>query len=80
MDGSRVDTWTYARVCQLIQILPKVYDIEAVRKTFQINITPTGVVLMQELERFNRLVAAVESDLIDLRNVRKTVPIVWLQD
>lgn len=63
------DIWACEKVCQLIKVLPKSYDIEKVRKTFQINITPTGVVLMQELERFNRLVAVVERDLIDLRNV-----------
>lgn len=66
------ETWTCERVCQLIQALPKSYDIEKVRKTFQINITPTGVVLMQELDRFNQLVSVVERDLIDLRNVRIT--------
>lgn len=66
------ETWAYERVCQLIQALPKSYDIEKVRKTFQINITPTGVVLMQELDRFNQLVSVVECDLIDLRNVRIT--------
>lgn len=66
------ETWACERVCQLIQALPKSYDIEKVRKTFQINITPTGVVLMQELDRFNQLVSVVERDLIDLRNVRIT--------
>lgn len=64
------DTWACERVCQLIKVLPKTYDIEKVRKTFQINITPTGVVLMQELDRFNRLISVVERDLIDLQNVR----------
>lgn len=65
------DKATIEKVEQLIKILPKSYDIEKVRKTFQINITPSGVVLMQELERFNKLVLTVELDLIDLRNVSK---------
>lgn len=65
------DKGTIDKVEQLLKILPKSYDIEKVRKTFQINITPSGVVLMQELERFNQLVLVVERDLIDLRNVSK---------
>ena len=65
------DAWAYEKVCQLLEVLPKSYDIEKVRKTFQINITPPGLFLMQDLERFNRLVSVVERDLIDLRNVSR---------
>lgn len=57
------------KVTELLSVLPKTYDIDKVRKTFQINITPTGVVLIQELERFNRLITAMERHLIDLQNV-----------
>lgn len=63
------DTWIFEKVTQMLKVLPACYDIDKVRKTFQINITPTGVVLMQELEHFNQLVTAIEHDLIDLRNV-----------
>lgn len=63
------DQDSYEKVSQLLKILPKSFNIEKVRKSFQINITPTGVVLMQELERFNQLVIIVERDLMDLKNV-----------
>lgn len=63
------DSLIHDKVNELLKVIPNVYDIERVRRTFQVNITPTGVVLMQELAKFNRLVSAVETDLISLRNV-----------
>lgn len=51
----------------LLQKLPKTFEIYKIRKTFQMNITPTGVVLLQELERFNKLLVRMHWTLIQLR-------------
>ncbi|KAM3960300.1 LOW QUALITY PROTEIN: dynein heavy chain at 89D [Aphomia sociella] len=47
--------------------LPQLYEIWRVRKQFEMNITPTLVVLLQELERFNRLISRMRSTLSLLR-------------
>ncbi|XP_028025407.1 dynein heavy chain 10, axonemal [Bombyx mandarina] len=47
--------------------LPTLYEIWRVRKQFEMNITPTLVVLLQELERFNRLISRMGSTLSLLR-------------
>ncbi|CAK1584360.1 unnamed protein product [Parnassius mnemosyne] len=47
--------------------LPPLYEIWRVRKQFEMNITPSLVVLLQELERFNRLIAKMRSTLSQLR-------------
>ncbi|KAG8306677.1 Dynein heavy chain 10, axonemal [Homalodisca vitripennis] len=47
--------------------LPAVYDLARVRKSFEMYITPTIVVLLQELERFNVLINRMQSTLTQLR-------------
>ncbi|KAJ0174233.1 hypothetical protein K1T71_010379 [Dendrolimus kikuchii] len=47
--------------------LPALYEIWRVRKMFEMNITPTLVVLLQELERFNRLISRMRTTLSLLR-------------
>ncbi|KAL4712608.1 hypothetical protein ACJJTC_007203 [Scirpophaga incertulas] len=47
--------------------LPVLYEIWRVRKQFEMNITPTVVVLLQELERFNRLISKMKTSLSLLR-------------
>ncbi|XP_026741363.1 dynein heavy chain 10, axonemal [Trichoplusia ni] len=47
--------------------LPVPFEIWRVRKQFEMNITPTLVVLLQELERFNRLIDRMRSTLTLLR-------------
>lgn len=49
--------------------IPPVYDIGKVRKTFEMSITPTIVVLLQELERFNILLTRMRTTLAQLRKV-----------
>lgn len=49
--------------------LPRQYDIEKVKKAYQINITATGVVLIQELELFNTLICHIKDHLILLKQV-----------
>ncbi|XP_063540762.1 dynein axonemal heavy chain 10 [Cydia strobilella] len=47
--------------------LPPLYEVWRVRKAFEMNLTPTGVVLLQELERFNRLISRMRTTLTLLR-------------
>ncbi|KPJ04007.1 Dynein heavy chain 10, axonemal [Papilio xuthus] len=47
--------------------LPVQYEVWRVRKQFEMNITPAVVVLLQELERFNRLINKMHSTLSLLR-------------
>ncbi|XP_029909103.1 dynein heavy chain 10, axonemal [Myripristis murdjan] len=47
--------------------LPKVFDLDVIRKKFGLDISPTSVVLLQELERFNRLVVRMQRSLAELQ-------------
>uniref|UniRef100_A0A3Q3JR07 Dynein heavy chain region D6 P-loop domain-containing protein n=1 Tax=Monopterus albus TaxID=43700 RepID=A0A3Q3JR07_MONAL len=47
--------------------LPKVFDIDVIRKKFGTDISPTSVVLLQELERFNKLVVRMQHSLAELQ-------------
>nr|XP_049701305.1 dynein axonemal heavy chain 10 [Helicoverpa armigera] len=58
IDGTAVD---------VLSKLPAPYEIWRVRKQFEMNITPTLVVLLQELERFNRLIKKMHTTLSLLR-------------
>lgn len=49
--------------------LPVAFEVWRVKKQVQMNITPTGVVLLQELERFNLLVIRIKKTLELLRKV-----------
>ena len=50
--------------------LPADFDIDKTRKKFGSSVTPTSVVLLQELERFNKLLNRMRRSLITLRKVR----------
>lgn len=65
--GATRDEIIDATADDLLKKLPKVFEIAKIRKTFQINLTPTGVVLLQELERFNKLLARMLWTLSQLR-------------
>jgi len=56
--------------------LPSDFDIDKTRKKFGSSITPTSVVLLQELERFNNLLSRMRKSLITLRKVCFFVAIV----
>jgi len=49
--------------------LPADFDIDKTRKKLGSNVTPTSVVLLQELERFNKLLNRMRKSLITLRKV-----------
>ncbi|XP_042636525.1 dynein axonemal heavy chain 10 [Orycteropus afer afer] len=47
--------------------MPKVFDLDQVRKHLGMGISPTSVVLLQELERFNKLVIRMSRSLVELQ-------------
>ena len=49
--------------------LPEEFDLDKVRKKFGLEISPTTVVLLQELERFNKLIKRMRLSLQTLRRV-----------
>uniref|UniRef100_A0A3P8UAE7 Dynein axonemal heavy chain 10 n=1 Tax=Amphiprion percula TaxID=161767 RepID=A0A3P8UAE7_AMPPE len=57
-----------SQVAQDIQNkLPKLFDMDVIRKKFGTDISPTSVVLLQELERFNILVVRMQRSLAELQ-------------
>lgn len=49
--------------------MPKVFDLDQVRKQLGFGISPTSVVLLQELERFNKLAVRMARSLAELQRV-----------
>ncbi|XP_069727356.1 dynein axonemal heavy chain 10 [Phaenicophaeus curvirostris] len=47
--------------------IPQVFDLDQIRKGFGAQITPTTVVLLQELERFNKLIVRMAKSLTELQ-------------
>ncbi|XP_028911199.1 dynein heavy chain 10, axonemal isoform X3 [Ornithorhynchus anatinus] len=47
--------------------LPQTFDLDQIRKTFGLAVTPTTIVLLQELERFNRLMVRMSKSLAELQ-------------
>ncbi|XP_055461995.1 dynein axonemal heavy chain 10 [Psammomys obesus] len=47
--------------------MPKVFDLDQVRKHLGLNISPTSVVLLQELGRFNKLTIRMSRSLAELQ-------------
>jgi len=51
----------------VLKKLPRAFEIWRFKKAFAMNLTPTLIVLLQELERFNRLVSRISTTLGLLR-------------
>jgi len=51
----------------ILKSMPKMYDIDGLRKKYGLEITPTTIVLMQELERFNILTTLIVRTVSTLR-------------
>ncbi|KAI5616269.1 dynein heavy chain 10, axonemal [Silurus asotus] len=47
--------------------LPTPFDLDVIRKNFGLDVTPTSVVLLQELERFNKLIIRMRRSLAELQ-------------
>lgn len=59
-----------SQVAQDIQSkLPTLFDLDVIRKNFGADVSPTSVVLLQELERFNKLVVRMQRSLAELQRV-----------
>uniref|UniRef100_A0A3B5PVN5 Uncharacterized protein n=1 Tax=Xiphophorus maculatus TaxID=8083 RepID=A0A3B5PVN5_XIPMA len=57
-----------SQVAQDIQNkLPELFDMDVIRKKFGTDISPTTVVLLQEIERFNKLVVRMQLSLAELQ-------------
>lgn len=71
--GTRISRDEYiANVAKDIENkVPQVFDLDQIRKGFGPDITPTTVVLLQELERFNKLVIRMAKSLAELQRVSK---------
>lgn len=55
-------------VCdEILKKLPPPFEIWRIKKSFAMNITPTLIVLLQELERFNSLLGRMQNSLTLLR-------------
>jgi dynein heavy chain len=51
----------------IISSIPPPYDVARTRKTYEMSLTPTIIVLIQELERFNLLLEFMSKTLNLLR-------------
>ncbi|POI33535.1 hypothetical protein CIB84_002713, partial [Bambusicola thoracicus] len=47
--------------------IPEVFDLSKIRKGFGVDLSPTTVVLLQELERFNKLIICMAKSLAELQ-------------
>jgi dynein heavy chain len=52
---------------EVLQKLPEEFDMDKTRKKFGVDISPTTVVLLQELERFNKLIFRMKISLVTLK-------------
>lgn len=56
---------------EILTKIPAPYDINKVKRNFGVAVTPTAIVLFQELERFNKLIGMITKTLNQLRKVDK---------
>lgn len=54
---------------EILAKIPVPYDINKVKRNFGVTVTPTAIVLFQELERFNKLIETITRTLNQLRKV-----------
>uniref|UniRef100_A0A8C9J6D4 Dynein axonemal heavy chain 10 n=1 Tax=Panthera tigris altaica TaxID=74533 RepID=A0A8C9J6D4_PANTA len=54
--------------------MPQIFDLDQVRKHLGVGLSPTSVVLLQELERFNKLVTRMSRSLAELQRVSTPLP------
>lgn len=54
--------------------LPELFHMDVIRAKFGMDISPTSVVLLQELERFNKLVIRMKLSLAELQRVSRKIP------
>lgn len=54
---------------EILERIPLEFDISKIRRTFGVDITPSTIVLFQELERVNKLISTISKTLSQLRKV-----------
>ena len=69
--GSNKDEYLDSVIDDIQNKIPEIYDILAIRKELGENLKPTQVVLIQELERFNKLILEMSSSLFNLKRALK---------
>lgn len=67
--GLVVDDGIDVITLDLLDHLPKTFEIWRVKEMLQMKLSPAGVVLLQELQRYNALVDEIEKTLQLLRKV-----------
>lgn len=55
--------------CDVLNKLPAEFELDKIRKKYGLEISPTTVVLLQELERFNLLITRMRLSLATLQRV-----------
>lgn len=68
-DGISRDDFIDNVAADILENLPVAFETWRVKKQIQMSLTPTGVVLLQELDRFNLLVTRIKKTLELLRKV-----------
>jgi dynein heavy chain len=53
----------------ILKRIPPNYDEDKIRKKYGLDVSPTTVVLLQELERFNKLISTIFRSLSTLKRV-----------
>lgn len=54
---------------EILERIPLEFDISKIRRSFGMDITPSTIVLLQELERINKLINTISKTLSQLRKV-----------
>lgn len=54
---------------EILERIPLEFDLSKIRRTFGVDITPSTIVLFQELERVNKLINTISKTLSQLRKV-----------
>ena len=49
--------------------IPEEFELDKIRKRYGLDVTPTTIVLLQELERWNALVNRMRKSLVTLKRV-----------
>jgi dynein heavy chain len=69
--GIDKDEYVEKVASDVLNKLPALWDLVALRKDAGEDIQPTRVVLLQEIERFNRLIIKINDTLFNLRRALK---------
>lgn len=54
---------------EILGKIPPEYDMVKIKRNFGVSVSPTTIVLFQELERFNKLIKRMRTTLEQLRKV-----------